>query len=147
MKRKGETDDFVDFWEGRIDPADPDGKRIRSTGWISIMRHTDGRAEARKVFNQHLAAGADGSDIAAGGRWFIRNLKEADRPYVPLAATWINRGAYEDSADREREFEASQEQAKAKREDGIVVAMQRGQTAFLREFNRKHSYTEGVGDE
>lgn len=81
-----EPDGFADFW----------------AVWRPHARHTDGRGLAREAFAKHVKAGADPQDIIDGAKYFFRTMKERDREFVPLAATWINREAYTDMADSER---------------------------------------------
>lgn len=70
--------------------------------WRQHARHTDGRGLAREAFAKHVKAGADPQDIVDGAKYFFRTMKERDREFVPLSATWINRQAYEDMAEAER---------------------------------------------
>lgn len=81
-----ETPEFVEFWNT----------------WKPHARHTDGRGDARDTFVKHCRAGADPRDIVDGAKYFIRTMKERDREYIPLAASWINKRAYEDMAEAER---------------------------------------------
>lgn len=81
-----ETPDFVEFW----------------TAWKPKMRSTDGRGDARDTFFKHVRAGADPRDIVDGAKYFLRTLRERDLEYIPLAASWINKRAYEDMAEAER---------------------------------------------
>ncbi len=74
--------------------------------WRPHARKTDGRAEARSTYGKHLKRGASADDMIDGARYFIRSLSERDRDYIPLASTWLNRGAYEDMGPMEREFQA-----------------------------------------
>lgn len=70
--------------------------------WKPYARHTDGRGLAREAFAKHVKAGACPQDIIDGAKYFFRTMKDKDRDYVPLSATWLNRGSYEDSAEAER---------------------------------------------
>ncbi|WP_049732846.1 hypothetical protein [Rhizobium ecuadorense] len=81
-----ETPEFVEFWNS----------------WRPYARHTDGRGDARDTFFKHVNAGADPRDITDGAKYFIRTMKERDKEYIPLAASWINKRAYEDMAESER---------------------------------------------
>lgn len=87
--REQEPEGFADFWNV----------------WRPHMRHTDGRGDARKAYRKHVLDGADPSDIIDGAKAFIRSLTERDKPYIPLAASWINKEAYADWAEREREYQ------------------------------------------
>jgi hypothetical protein len=85
-----EPEGFVEFW----------------SIWQPHARNTDGRGLARETFRKHVLNGAEPQDIIDGASWFIRNLNERTREYVPLSATWLNREAYLDFAPKEREFQA-----------------------------------------
>lgn len=100
--REEEPQGFADFW----------------AVWLPISRHTDGRGLARTTYRSHILAGAMPQDIIDGAKWFIRNLKERDKEFVPLAATWINREAYSDFAALERRY---QESLTAKRENVVPI--------------------------
>lgn len=89
---KQEPDGFADFW----------------SLWRPNMRHTDGRKLARDTFAKLVSGGACPQDIVDGARYFLRNMKERDREFIPLSSTWLNRGAYEDFAESERAFQARQ---------------------------------------
>lgn len=74
--------------------------------WRPHARHTDGRGIARETFAKHVKAGADPQDIIDGAKCFFRTMKERDKEFVPLAATWLNRGSYEDMAETERAYQS-----------------------------------------
>lgn len=88
LTKADETDEFREFW----------------SLWQPKARPTDGRGLARATFFSHVADGADPRDIVDGARYFLRNFK--DRQYIPLSSTWLNRQAYEDLAEKEREYQA-----------------------------------------
>lgn len=88
LTKADETDEFREFWHL----------------WQPKARDTDGRGLARETFFKHVEEGADPRDIVDGARCFLRNFK--DRQYIPLSSTWLNRQAYEDLAEKEREFQA-----------------------------------------
>lgn len=81
-----EPEGFADFW----------------AVWRPHARHTDGRGLAREAFAKHLKGGACAQDMIDGAKYFFRTMKERDKEFVPLSATWLNRGAYEDMAEAER---------------------------------------------
>lgn len=85
---------------------EPEGFEAYWQIWRPHARHTDGRGIARETFAKHVKAGADPQDIIDGTKCFFRTMKERDREFVPLASTWLNRGAYEDMAETERAYEA-----------------------------------------
>lgn len=103
--------------------------------WLPHARHTDGRGLARETFRRHLLNGAMPDDIIDGARWFIRSMTDRDRQYVPLSSTWINREAYIDLCEKERAYQARLNERPA--ENVFSITPQRGQTAFLREFERR----------
>jgi hypothetical protein len=90
-----EPEGFKEFWE---------------QVWRPHARHTDGRGLAREAFARHIKAGACPQDIIDGARYFFRTMKERDKEFVPLSATWLNRGAYEDMAEAERALQQRVEQ-------------------------------------
>jgi hypothetical protein len=96
-----ETPEFVALWDM----------------WRPLARQTDGRGDARDTFFKHVRAGVDPKDIVDGARYFIRTLK--DREYIPLAASWINKRAYEDLAALERAHQARISEAQSKRVEQI----------------------------
>lgn len=84
-----EPEGFADFW----------------AVWQPYMRHTDGRGDARERYRKVLLDGADPSEILFGATAYITHLKAQsadERKFIPLAASWLNKEAYLDWADRER---------------------------------------------
>lgn len=89
--------------------------------WRPHARHTDGRGLARETFAKHVRAGADPQDIIDGATYFFRTIKERDREFVPLSSTWLNRGAFEDLAISERQYQQRVSEAKARQQETNVV--------------------------
>lgn len=89
----------------KIKEQEPEGFAEFWAVWRPHMRHTDGRGDARTAYRKHILAGAEPQDIIDGAKAFIRSLSERDRAYIPLAATWLNREAFADWAEREREYQ------------------------------------------
>lgn len=81
-----ESPEFVAFW----------------SLWRTHARHTDGRGDARDAFFKHVRMGADPQDLVDGAAYFIRTMRDKDREYIPLAASWLNKRAFEDMAEAER---------------------------------------------
>lgn len=102
-KRK-EPEGFAEFW----------------AIWRKYARHTDGRGLAREAFAKHVRAGADPQDIIEGAMCFFRTMKDRDREYVPLSATWLNREAYGDLAEQEREHQQRIAEAQQRRAENVV---------------------------
>ena len=85
---------------------EPEGFETYWNIWRKYARHTDGRGLARDAFTKHIRHGADFQDIIDGAKFFFRTMKDKDRDYVPLSATWINRESYGDLAEQERAYQA-----------------------------------------
>lgn len=115
-----ETPEFVAFWDA----------------WRPFMRQTDGRGDARDTFFKHVWAGVDPRDIVDGAKCFLRTLKERD--YIPLAASWINKRAYEDLAMQERAYQLrhgagnSNIAQNSEREAYIAAELRRAERSFQR---------------
>ena len=115
-----EPEGFADFW----------------TAWAPYRRKNDGRGDGRKAFAQLVNEGADPADIIDGAKAYVRSLTAAERPYIPLAATWIRREAYADWCEVERAYQRRLAERQSQPEN--VVSMQpRGQTKFLREWQER----------
>lgn len=87
-----ETPEFKAFWDI----------------WQPHMHKNDGRGSARDEFFRHIEErGADPQDIVDGAAWYIRSGGQGEKSTCH-AQTWLNRCAYEDGADKERQFKARQ---------------------------------------
>ena len=117
----------------KVRSIEPEGFDSFWGQWRKIARHTDGRGLARETYRKHILNGAEPQDIIDGASWFIRNLSDRDREYVPLSSTWLNRGSYEDACEKERAFKESLTEAPK----SSVVQFQPGQTAFLKAYNSR----------
>lgn len=105
MAKAEESPEFRIFWE---------------EVWRKHARHTDGRGLAREKFNRIVKDGADPQDIIDGSKWFFLTMKERDREFVPLSATWLARGAFEDLAEQYRAHEARRQARLAAKSDNVV---------------------------
>lgn len=74
--------------------------------WKPVSRNTDGKGLARDAYRKQLLRGTPPEDMIDGASWFIRNLTEKTRDYVPLSATWLNRETFDGLCDKEREYRA-----------------------------------------
>jgi hypothetical protein len=111
-----ETPEFLAFWDV----------------WQPHMHRNDGRGAARDEFVRHVERyGADPQDIADGAAWYIRSRDREQ--FIPHAATWLNRRAYEDGAEKEREFRARQEQRPA----ADIIPMRRAEPKPMSEEERE----------
>lgn len=99
----------------KVKQAEPEGFADFWTIWMPHRRHTDARADARSTYRKHLLMGAEPRDLIDGARGFFFFMKEKDKPYVPLASSWLNKEAYLDWADELRKWEADQAEKAAKR--------------------------------
>ncbi|CCM77110.1 hypothetical protein [Rhizobium mesoamericanum] len=90
--------------------------------WRPHARHTDGRGLARQAFEKHLKDGACAQDMIDGAKHFFRTMKDRDKEFVPLCATWLNRGAYEELAEAERAW--NERVAQRQQQTSNVVTMQ-----------------------
>jgi hypothetical protein len=119
MPKKHEDDPFfAEFW----------------SAWRPFMRKNDGRGEARTTYRKHILAGAEPADIIDGAKAYLRSLTERDKPYIPLAATWLNRCAYEDWAEQERDYRKRLAEKAAN-----VVSMPVSRSKFSLEWDRRQA--------
>lgn len=116
--REIEPEGFDEFWQV----------------WRPHRRHTDGRGDARNTYRKHLLMGALPEDILDGARGFFRFMAEKDKPYVPLAASWLNKEAYADWCEQERAYQARIAEREQQKDNVVPIGHPRGQTRFLREF-------------
>ena len=89
-KTQSDSSDFIAFW----------------TLWRGYQRASDGRGKARPAYQQMIEAGADPADIIAGARWYLRNLKPEERPYIPLASSWLRSERWADDCEKEYDYQA-----------------------------------------
>lgn len=120
MTKADETPEFQAFW----------------AIWQPHMHKNDGRGSARDEFFRHVEVrGADPQDIVDGAAWYIRSGGQGEKSTCH-AQTWLNRCAYEDGAEKERQYQATLQERAAN-----VVPMRAATSdykpKFLREFERK----------
>lgn len=101
--------------------AEPEGFTEFWTFWRPHMRHTDGKGDAKAAYRKALLRGDLPADILDGAKGFIRNMSDKDRPYIPLAASWLNKESYEAWCDKEREYRARMEQASQAQENVVQI--------------------------
>jgi len=99
----------------KIKQAEPEGFPEFWATWLPHARHTDGRGDARNAYRKHLLLGASPQDLIDGAKGFFFFMPEKDKPYVPLAASWLNKEAYPDWAVKWRQFQARLAEREAKR--------------------------------
>lgn len=123
----------------RADRQEPEGfSEFWQDVWRPHARHTDGRGLARDTFRKHVLAGANPQDIIDGARYFFRSMKDKDREFVPLSATWLNRGSYEDLAEKERAFQAKLEESRQSSANVVQMPERRVKTKFMRDWEALH---------
>ena len=88
----------------KVKTAEPEGFEDFWNVWRPHRRHTDGRGDARNAYRKHILMGAHPEDIIDGAKGFFRFMAEKDKPYVPLAASWLNKEAYADWCEQERAY-------------------------------------------
>lgn len=103
--KANETPEFIAYWNI----------------WQPQSRNTDGRALARETFRKQVLRGADPQDIVDGAAWFLRNLSERTKDYVPLSSTWLNREGWDGLCEKEREYRARMEQASQAQENVVQI--------------------------
>lgn len=98
----------------KVKQPEPEGFAEFWALWLPYARRNDGRGEARQCFAKHLTSGIDPQDIVDGAAWYLRSLKDSERAYIPMAATWLNRCAYEDFAPKERARKVEMDRIKSR---------------------------------
>lgn len=119
----------------KVNRVEPEGFAEFWQTWRPYARHTDGRGLARDTFRKHVLNGAMPQDIIDGAKWFVRNLSARDREYVPLSATWLNRETWADLCEKERAFQATQEE----RASNVVSIVPAKKSAFLEQWERQRA--------
>lgn len=115
-RKDDETDEFREFWQT----------------WQAVKSEYDGRAHARDGFFRHVWwRGADAADVLAGAKYYVHNFKPGQ--FRMKAAEWLDRGFYEDDADKWRAYQARQNE-RQQSINVVSINAPRGQTAFLQKF-------------
>ncbi len=109
-----ETPEFIAYWNM----------------WQPHSRNTDGRALARETFRKQVLKGADPQDIVDGAAWFLRNITERTKDYVPLSSTWLNREGWDGLCEKERAYQERTSQPKA----STVVPIRTARPRWLEEY-------------
>lgn len=122
--------------------ASPEGFETFWAIWRTVMRNTDGKGLAREAYRKQLLRGTMPEDIIDGASWFVRNLTEKTRDYVPLSATWINRETFDGLCEKERDYQSRLAQASQAQENVVPIKpVSTYKPAFLRQYEaeRKES--------
>lgn len=104
--------------------------------WRPMMRRSDGRGDARETYRKHILKGAEPADMIDGAKAFLRDIPEKDRPYIPLAASWLNKEAYLDWCEKERAYQAKLAE-RAENVVSIKSAPTNYKPKFLREWEQR----------
>jgi len=90
----------------RVRTPEPDGFPEYWNVWRPHRRKNDGRGDARAAYAKAILRGHHPDDILEAAQHYIATMKDAERQYIPLAATWLNREPFDDiladKADAER---------------------------------------------
>lgn len=120
---------------GKVREFDPEGFSQFWALWLPVCRKTDGRGKCRETYRKWLLDGAEPADIIDGAAWYLRSLSEKDKPYIPLAASWLNSERWADDCERERDYQrrkaeldAQKDRQKAAQSSNIHVLHQPGDT-------------------
>ncbi len=100
------------------------------TLWRDHARKTDGRGKARPTYRKWILEGAEPADILDGVRWHLFSMKDADRPYIPLLASYLNSERWLDDAEHWRAYQAKLAAREQQKQEPKVVQMPQHKTAF-----------------
>lgn len=90
-RKTDETPLFIELWE---------------TVWPAVRSQYDGRAFAREAYFRHVWWNdADEQDIVDAARFYVRTATTSNDNRRLLFSNWMDRGAYEDLAVQERDFQ------------------------------------------
>lgn len=120
----------------KVREAEPEGFAEYWREWMPHRRKNDGRGEARAAYRKHILAGAEPADIIDGARAYLRSLTAAEKPYIPLAATWLNREAYADWCEQERAYQRRLQERQNGQENVVSIRPQLPETHFSRQWER-----------
>ena len=123
----------------KVKAQEPEGFAEFWAIWRPHRRKNDGRGDARERYRKCLLNGADPERIQRGAEWYFTRMKP-EPAYVPLAATWLNREAYEDCAD---DFDACDRQRAEReaRETNVTRINPNHKTAFQRRMEQERRVT------
>lgn len=94
-KKTDETPEFKEFWEGI---------------WRSISSEYEGRASARDAFFHYVWwRDVDPQEIVDAARYYARNFNGGAKRL--LVRNWLDRGFYEELAEKERAYQARKSEA------------------------------------
>lgn len=94
-----ETPEFVEFWKI----------------WQAVKSEYEGRGLARDAFFRHVWwKGADASDIVDGARYYVQRFKTGQ--FRMKSDQWMERGLYEDDAEKWRAYQQRLEESRSKQE-------------------------------
>ena len=112
---------FADFWKV----------------WLPNMRNSDGRGKARAAYQKRMELGDDPHEITEAATFYFQQQKPEERPYTPLASSWLNGEAHFDWLDRKRLYEERLLQATEAREKARSSTGATGKTRFLQQYEAR----------
>lgn len=96
----------------------------------------DGRGSAREAFFLHVWwRGADPVDILDGARWYAHTFKSGQLRLK--MSSWLERGMYEDDADKWRAYQARLAALQSEQPSTVVQMAPRPKTKFLLEWEAR----------
>lgn len=110
--------------------------------WRPHRRKSDARDKACEAFRKAVLRGADPDALAVAARWHIDHLSERDRPYIQLAASYLNGGGWKDDLADKADYEARIAKARERASQPSNVQQLRPsdyKTPFLRAYEAQQA--------
>lgn len=99
----------------------PEFKEMWETVWPAIKSPYDGRALARDAYFRHVwFRGAEEQDILDASKFYVRGSSNTETRRL-LFSNWLDRGAYEDLAVSERQYQRRVAEVMARRQQETNV--------------------------
>lgn len=121
----------------KVKTPEPEGFHDFWAAWMPLRRKNDGRGDAREAYRKQLLRGAEPADILDGAKAYLRSLTDRDKSYIPLAATWLNREAYADWCEQERQFQARLAEIQERKDNVVPMAVRPVKSKWLTEYEAR----------